>query len=257
MGDDHRIDDLALDERDDGLAHARQRRRRQRQHQIPAVQQHVAPQPSHPTWLGGGRRQHGVVGGGRPGRGRGRVHQSARRSAARCACQSSMAAPSQTNDSINRSGSGVRPQSSSRRRIISASTRASERLALRREMQNRHPLVPVDGRPDQEPPLRQGLDRGTHRRLPYGQPVGHPRSPLVTRGDGREHPVMRQAQLSRGPFEHPGRASESPHRLDPLCCRDRSHSAPAYQDGSVIEPSDGSGTTGAKLSALQLRFQWV
>ena len=60
------------------------------------------------------------------------------------------------------------------------------------------------------PRCAEGLDGGTHRRLADGQPVGHPGSALVARGDGREHPVVGQAQLARGPFEDPGGPGQGP-----------------------------------------------
>ena len=47
--EDDAVDDLAFDQRDDRLAGAPEHGGGQREHHVPAVPEHVAPQPPHPS----------------------------------------------------------------------------------------------------------------------------------------------------------------------------------------------------------------
>ena len=49
MGEDHPVDDLPGDERDERLGHAAQAGGREREHHVAAVAQHDAPQTPHPA----------------------------------------------------------------------------------------------------------------------------------------------------------------------------------------------------------------
>ena len=137
--DDDLVDDLALDEGDDGLAGAAEHRGAEGEDHVAAVAQHVAPEAADPARLAGVW----VVATGAPdSTGRPRAwpgpalgHRT-----------SSMAAPSQTSDSINRS-----PVGGPAAQVVDPADHLGldpleQGLALRGQAQGGHPLVAVDGR---------------------------------------------------------------------------------------------------------------
>ncbi len=146
----------------------------------------LTPSPSR-AWRRGGRRVRR-----RPRRGRRRAWPSA---------------------STTASGSSVRRRISSIRPTITSSTSASaaspagvgESVATRRSS-------PADLAREQAA-LAERLDRRAHRRLAERQPLGDPRGALVAVGDRRQHPVVRQVQVTGRPFERPRHPRHRPHRL--------------------------------------------
>ena len=155
-------------------------------------------------------------------------------------------------------GRGSGAQRSSIRRIISASTRAKSAWPSGVRCKYRHPLVSVDGRPEQQSALRQGLDSGAHRRLADGQSIGHPRGPLVARRQQPRAPGSGPGSTPPTPVRAPA-WPEAKARTASTCPRGRLTDSIARQPTKMVRlpnallPSD----QGRDFFSLALWVQWV
>ena len=211
MGQDDAVDDLPLDQRHDGLADAAEHRAEQRELQLPAVPEHVAPQAPDPARAGWRWCGHWLS-----------LRLAARRSARRL----SMAAPSQTSDSISCPPSGVRSHRSLIRLIISVSTWSSSVSPGRGQVQGRGPLVPGHPGTGQQAALAQRFHRHADGRLADGQLPGDVRGPFIALRDRGQHPVVGQAEIRGRPLQHRRGPGQRPDRLDGPA-RSRAASSPA------------------------------